>query len=138
MGAMSAGGAGMPMPNAFGGAPQMDLQALLGDHLQNGFGQGLEQLDPGQLEDLQRRMFAGIVQQQARARQREELPIEVRLPREVQAMGQQVRYLVAERQGVDVNSIEEDQELLDHIARTMAEARARGAPVPNPTVFVDR
>merc|ERR1712066_1049052 len=101
-------------------------------------GEALEQMDPNTLEDLQRQMFAGIARQQEVARQQEQLPLEVRLPREVRAMGQRVRFLVAERQGVDVNSIEEDQDLLDHIARTMAEARARGAPVPNPTVFVDR
>lgn len=32
----------------------------------------------------------------------------------------------------------EDPELLAHIARTMAEARARGAPVPRAAQFVDR
>lgn len=123
--AARAGGAGMPMPNVFGTAP-MDLQTLLA---RDGGGDGP---DPAYLEMLQRQWAEAARRQQ----QVEQVPLEVRLPREVRAMGRQVRLLVAEQQGVNVDDVEEDEELLDHIARTMAEARARLAPVPNPRFFV--
>jgi hypothetical protein len=123
---MSHGGTGAPMPNAFGTAP-MDLQTLLA-----GAGNGGADLNPAALEALQRQLAAAARRQEAA-----QLPLEVRLPREVRLMGHQVRLRVAERQGVDPENIEEDPSLMDHIARTMAEARARGAPVPNIDFFVN-
>mmetsp|Transcript_65816 Transcript_65816/g.195871 ORF Transcript_65816/g.195871 Transcript_65816/m.195871 type:complete len:128 (-) Transcript_65816:157-540(-) len=69
-------------------------------------------------------------------------------------MEREVRRLVVQRQRADAarggvvapgqwrdapaEAEEEDPELLAHIARTMAEARARGAPVPRAAQFVDR
>lgn len=135
--AVAAGAAGAPMPNAFGSGP-VDLQTLHGPtiggrmDLQTLLARG-ENFDPIAMEAFQQQL-AAAVRGPAQAQQ---VPVEVRLPREVRAMGLQVRRVVAERQGVDVDSIEEDQDLIDHIARTMAQARARGAPVPNLNYFVE-
>lgn len=77
-----------------------------------------------------------------------------RLAQEVRAMTRQVRALAAERlretprngpgafarpqEGGSDDEGDEDPELVADIARTMAEARARGAPVPNAERFVER
>lgn len=79
---------------------------------------------------------------------------EARLHRETQMMQRQVRHLAAfqlaggapgrpapsaERLDEVERQIDEEcPDLLVEIARTMAEARARGAPVPNAAIFVDR
>jgi len=120
-------GTGAPMPNAFS-TGALDFRTLLANVGDDGI-----PLNLAAMQALEQQLAAA-----ARQPAPEQVPMEVRLPREVRAMGHQVRLLVAERQGVDVDSIEEDQELLDHIARTIAQARARGAPVPNPVSFVDQ
>jgi len=73
-----------------------------------------------------------------------------RLDHEVRLMEHHVRQLIRNRlrigpggQRVQTEAgrdlaAEEDPELLDEIARMMAEARSRGAPVPNAGIFVDR
>mmetsp|Transcript_64836 Transcript_64836/g.154796 ORF Transcript_64836/g.154796 Transcript_64836/m.154796 type:complete len:405 (+) Transcript_64836:66-1280(+) len=58
-----------------------------------------------------------------------------RLEQEVRLMQREVRAMIEEQQGSD---LEVDEELLADVARTMAEARARGAPVPNASAFVER
>lgn len=123
------GSMGSPMPMAWGTGPD-SLQALLARQ--------------GGGEFVQGRLFP---------QQEVPMPMEVRLGREVRAMEHQVRRLVEERrvgeagrggappgrqQEPAAQADEADPELLAHIARTMAEARARGAPVPRAAQFVDR
>jgi len=136
--AATASAAGSPMPMAWGSGPQT-LAALL----------AREAEDPAVAAALQAMGQPGLVRPPAPDAA---VPLEVRLPREVRAMEQQVRRLVAERRRADAagglgapqgppgdeDEGDEDPELLAHIARTMAEARARGAPVPRAVQFVDR
>lgn len=133
-----------PMPMAWGSGPTT-FSTLLAN----------QRNDPAALDGA----LAQIFQQQMEAArppaQAQPVPFEVRIGREIRAMERQVRFLVAERHREeaaiaanlrhgrppveqDQQQEEEDPELLDHIARTMAEARARGVPVPNPAFFVDR
>eukprot|EP00438_Fugacium_kawagutii_P027171 Skav214900 [mRNA] locus=scaffold1561:129564:143547:- [translate_table: standard] len=60
--------------------------------------------------------------------------MQTRWAREAADMAGQVRAYL-EREG---ETLEDDEELLGDISRTLADARARGAPVPNAAVFVDR
>lgn len=69
--------------------------------------------------------------------------MQARWAREANDMARQVRaYLEREgregAEGREGETIEDDDELLADISRTLADARARGAPVPNAAVFVDR
>ena len=62
-----------------------------------------------------------------------------RWAREAADMARQVRaYLEREAGAGEAGEGGEDDELLADISRTLADARARGAPVPNAAVFVDR
>ncbi|CAK0844946.1 unnamed protein product [Prorocentrum cordatum] len=130
------GAAGAPMPAAWGAGPAT-LQGLLA---------GEERaVDAELLQALARQM-------QAPPRAEPQVPLEVRIGREVRAMEREVRLLVAEQHRREAEEAaggvgparplpeqgEEDAELLDEIARQMAEARARGAPVPNARQFVAR
>mmetsp|Transcript_14257 Transcript_14257/g.39339 ORF Transcript_14257/g.39339 Transcript_14257/m.39339 type:complete len:423 (+) Transcript_14257:88-1356(+) len=152
-----------PMPMAWDSG--IDLSALLGHAGQQEAiriieGLGMTGASPEQLaaavaagrqggQARRQAPGAGIIREEARER----------LDREVRLMERQVRILVRQRlraggndleaqralaqaqfdeaQGVEEDA-EVDEELLGEIARTMAEARARGAPVPNAARFVDR
>mmetsp|Transcript_34809 Transcript_34809/g.110542 ORF Transcript_34809/g.110542 Transcript_34809/m.110542 type:complete len:170 (+) Transcript_34809:247-756(+) len=65
--------------------------------------------------------------------------MQARFAREARDMAARVRaYLAAEHGGAGQGTGEEDPEVLADIAGVLAEARSRGAPVPNAGVFVDR
>jgi len=152
-------GTAAPMPAAWGPAT---LQGLFNEEQLRRAAQAaaplLQGVDPEDARQAAMEIGAqlGAARMQAQAAQpapQAQVPWEVRIGREVRAMGHQVRLLAAQRRreealgprardtplrAEDLEDEEEDPELLDEIARTMAEARARGAPVPNPAFFVDR
>merc|ERR1719282_665066 len=138
------GTTGAPMPMAWGSGPTT-FSTLLAN----------QRNDPAALDGALAQMFQQQMEAARPPAQAQPVPFEVRIGREIRAMERQVRFLVAERQREearitasmrpgrppveqDQQQEEEDPELLDHIARTMAEARARGAPVPHAAFFVDR
>lgn len=152
-------GSAAPMPAAWGPATLGGL--LNADEIRRAAEAAapfLQGVDPEEARQAAMELGAQLGGQRLRAQAAQaaapaQVPWEVRIGREVRAMGHQVRLLAAQRrreealgprardiplQAEDLLDEEEDPELLDEIARTMAEARARGAPVPNPAFFVDR
>mmetsp|Transcript_43005 Transcript_43005/g.98825 ORF Transcript_43005/g.98825 Transcript_43005/m.98825 type:complete len:389 (-) Transcript_43005:57-1223(-) len=119
---------GQALFDAGGNQPQL-LQAMQG-LMQTGGSQQQRQMLEGLVGNMQQMQAA-----QAQAAQREvRQDYHARLEREVRHMDREVRALIEEQQGADFVV---DNEMLAEISRPMAEARARGAPVPNPASFVE-
>lgn len=139
------GDAGVPMPMAWNSADtfaqQLELvgRTVFGDTWTPG-GQDAQQV--AQLTPLMNGQ-AQVQNQNVRD------DYHARFQREARLMEREVRYLIATRargnevrprdpRPVEEDDEEEDAELVAEISRTFAEARARGAPVPNAVSFVDR
>jgi len=157
---------GAPMPMAWGGQgglPTMDpammqmlSQAVGGAVAQTAPGENpAAQMDAQQVRRLEQDLRAMMQQFQPAAPARgggggrDDLRTE--LERQARNMERQVRWLLAQRRAANTeiatppvqpaqppeDDTDEDPELLAYITRTFAEARARGAPVPNARAFVD-
>lgn len=155
-GAVGSGAAGAPMPNVFGGRglpPAAEEHARLAARA---LGVPLEDLLGGVPLDQAMAVANAAARQMPPEHPGGETheAIQARLWREAQDMEMQVRaYLAQERARARQQALgpgaanpvpedddmgAEDAELMADIAGTLAEARSRGAPVPNPRVFVDR
>ena len=129
--------AGSPMPMAWG-ATTGDLEQIR--TMARTLGLPLEPLEQVLRDMPPQQAMAAAMQEMARLQRGPQagetaVQMQARWDREAADMARQVRAYL-EREG---HQVEEDgDELLADISRTLAEARARGAPVPNAAVFVDR
>eukprot|EP00490_Sorites_sp_Unknown_P023280 CAMPEP_0114690836 /NCGR_PEP_ID=MMETSP0191-20121206/66139_1 /TAXON_ID=126664 /ORGANISM="Sorites sp." /LENGTH=361 /DNA_ID=CAMNT_0001981243 /DNA_START=18 /DNA_END=1103 /DNA_ORIENTATION=- len=124
---------GGAMPMAWGSDSPIDMAQLR--MMAAAMGVPLDRL----LGNLPHQQAVQLVQQEMAQMRRAPLgestaEMQARWAREAADMAGQVRAYL-EREG---ETIEDDDELLADISRTLADARARGAPVPNAAVFVDR
>ena len=137
--------AGSAMPMAWGSDSPLDMAQMR--MMAAAMGVPLDRL----LGNLPPQQAMQMVQQEMAQLRRAPLgetsaEMQARWAREADDMARQVRaYLEREgregREGAEDRegeNIEDDDELLADISRTLADARARGAPVPNAAVFVDR
>lgn len=140
--------AGSAMPMAWGSDSPLDMAQMR--MMAAAMGVPLDRL----LGNLPPQQAMQMVQQEMAQLRRAPLgettaEMQARWAREAGDMARQVRaYLDREghegregREGAedrDGENLEDDDELLADISRTLADARARGAPVPNAAVFVDR
>lgn len=107
-----------PMPMAWGGAEPANLRLAA-----QAMGLNLEEVQA----------FAAVVTAGPRAQRpagENATELQARFAREARDMARAVRAYLGES--------EEDAELLADVSRVLAEARSRGAPVPNAAAFVDR
>jgi len=112
-----------PMPMAWGANSQGELEQIRAMARTLGL-----PMEPLEIARLRRGPPAGETTAEMQAR----------WDREAADMARQVRAYLSRREEGEEQEEDGDQELLADISRTLAEARARGAPVPNAAVFVDR
>lgn len=125
--------AGFAMPMAWGSDSPIDMAQVR--MMAAAMGVPLDRL----LGNLPPQQAMQMVQQEMAQMRRAPLgettaEMQARWAREAADMAGQVRAYL-EREG---ETVEDDEELLADISRTLSDARARGAPVPNAAVFVDR
>ena len=134
--------AGAPMPMAWGSS-EGDLEQIR--TMARALGLPLEPVEQILREVPPQQAMAAAMQEMTRLRRgppagETAAAMQARWDREAADMARQVRAYLARREGEagEEEGDGEDEDLLADISRTLAEARARGAPVPNAAVFVDR
>ncbi|CAE7828183.1 DSK2A [Symbiodinium sp. CCMP2592] len=130
-----------PMPMAWGANSQGDLEQIRA--MARTLGLPMEPLEQVLREVPQQQAMTAAMQEIARLRRgppagETTAEMQARWDREAADMARQVRAYLSRREEGEEQEEDGDEELLADISRTLAEARARGAPVPNAAVFVDR
>ncbi|CAE7368437.1 ubqln [Symbiodinium microadriaticum] len=132
---------GSPMPMAWGANSQGELEQIR--TMARTLGLPLEPLEQVLREVPPQQAMTAAMQEIARLRRgppagETAAEMQARWDREAADMARQVRAYLSRREEGEEQEGDGDEELLADISRTLAEARARGAPVPNAAVFVDR